>query len=151
MSLKQQMDLFFFRFFMVYEWRSESIAANRQISFSDLSILELISCFDGIRAKGIATFLRKSESTISRSINRLETIGLLNKGEKNGLEIPLHLTLEGRVLLEQNCCNCTFSVSDSLVGKMNTEEQELLLKCLTIINDKQQEVLMDAFRGDFSI
>lgn len=151
MNLNQQIDLFFFRLFMVQNWRSESVAVNRQISFSDLSILELIDCFDGVRARGIAAFLKKSESTISGAISRLEAIGLLNKGEKNGLEIPLHLTPKGKVLLEQNRCNCTFSVSDSLVKKMSDEEQKLLLSCLAIINDKQREVLTDAFRGDFSI
>lgn len=151
MNLPQQIDLFFFRFLMVRQWRSESVAIDPPHSMDELSILELIDRFDGLLLKNVSSFLQKPVSSISEAISKLENLGLLRREKGAGLEKHLHLTPLGKETLDANRIHCTFSVSNALVKRMTGEERELVSKCLVLLNQKQQEVLEDVFRGNFEI
>ena len=93
------------------------------------AVLEIIKYESDVTQTKIATILGKDKTTISRTLNTLETKGFIKKSQKDKRTNLIEITPEGEDILDK----CSVYVKDfrkNLSSKLKDEDMNTLIKLL---------------------
>ena len=102
------------------------ILQSYNIAPEQRAVLEIIKYESDVNQTKIATILGKDKTTISRTLNTLETKGFIKKSQKDKRTNLIEITPEGEDILDK----CSVYVKDfrkNLSSKLKEEELEELI------------------------
>ena len=99
------------------------ILQSYNIAPEQRAVLEIIKYESDITQTKIATILGKDKTTISRTLNALETKGFIKKSQKDKRTNLIEITPEGEDILEK-CSLCVKNFRQSLSSKLKEKELE---------------------------
>lgn len=111
-------------------------AAKIDLTISEVHLVSFLSKLeDGITLSGIARQMGVSRPTVTVAVSKLVAKGYVRKssGEKDGRQVKVHLTEEGRKVIVQHR-RCQRNVIFNLGREFSAQERSILLRAVEKLN-----------------